>query len=156
MHIGVVIMALGVVGMEFFQTQTQVTLQPGASLSFNGYTLHFDAIKETKTTDGRDVIAAILSVDTGTGRSLTLIPRADEYIVQQQTVTVPGNWSTLAGDLYVVLTDWQPIALGSSATFRVFYNPLIIWLWLGAVVLIAGGLFAFWPDQKYERRGQSV
>jgi peroxiredoxin len=78
----------------------------------------------------------------------------DDYIDAGQTVSVPGLVSNLAGDLYVVLADWQP-AGSQGATFKVFYNPLIDWLWIGAIILILGSIFAFWPersDSKLVRR----
>ena len=143
-HIGVVLMAIGIVGIEFFQTQTQVTLSQGETLQFNGYSLRFADLKTVKTADSLESTEATLNVTAANGKSFILIPRSDNYTLQQQSVTVPGLRSTLAGDLYVVLVDWQPLS-SSSATFRLFYNPLILWFWIGAVVLVLGGLFAFSP-----------
>ena len=151
-HLGVVLMAVGIVGIEFFQTQTQVTIQQGSSFSFHGDTLHFDGLTTPGTTDDHEITLAVLTVDAGNGKTFSLAPCVDNYTAQAQSVTVPGVWSTPAGDLYIVLVDWQSSAT-TSATFRVYYNPLIDW-WIGAVVLILGGLFAFWPAKSVQERGQ--
>lgn len=152
-HLGVVLMAVGIVGIEFFQTQTQVTIQQGSSFSFHGDTLHFDRLTTPGTTDDHEITSAVLTVDAGNGKTFSLAPRVDNYTAQAQSVTVPGVWSTPAGDLYIVLVDWQSSAT-TSATIRVYYNPLIDWLWIGAVVLILGGLFAFWPAKSVQEWGQ--
>ena len=31
------------------------------------------------------------------------------------------------------------------ATFRLIVSPLVTWIWLGALVVIAGALIALWP-----------
>ena len=154
-HIGIVLMALGIVGIEFFQLQTQITLAQHGAISFNGASLMFDDLNTVKTADGRESTVATLTVVDATGATYKLAPHSDYYTTSQQSVTVPGLHSTLVGDLYVVLVDWQTAAAG-SATFRVFYNPLIDWLWLGAFVLALGGLFAFWPDKITENRVRQI
>ena len=53
-------------------------------------------------------------------------------------------------DLYVLLGGYE--ADGSLATFKVFVNPLVNWLWLGGLVFIVGTLVAAWPDRAEERR----
>ena len=40
-HLGIVLMALGIIGIEFFQTQTQATIKPGETLDFSGYSLTY-------------------------------------------------------------------------------------------------------------------
>jgi cytochrome c biogenesis factor len=43
---------------------------------------------------------------------------------------------------------------GRSATFRLYRNPGVNWLWLGALLMVAGGATAGWPrpDRKRTRR----
>ncbi|RPH59494.1 MAG: hypothetical protein EHM81_08085, partial [Chloroflexi bacterium] len=60
--------------------------------------------------------------------------------------TIPGVRSTLADDLYVLLVGWQPI-LQTGATFNVYHNPLVNWLWIGSLMMIFGSLVAAWPDK---------
>jgi cytochrome c-type biogenesis protein CcmF len=53
-------------------------------------------------------------------------------------------------DLYVILVDWQPIS-SQQATFKVFHNPLVNWLWVGSIVLILGAIIAVWPTPEKEQ-----
>jgi cytochrome c-type biogenesis protein CcmF len=61
-------------------------------------------------------------------------------------MTIPGLRSTLKDDLYVLLVDWQPIS-STGATFKIYYNPLINWLWLGGLAFLVGLIFTAWPDK---------
>ena len=148
-HLGVVLMALGVVGIEMFQTQTQATLQRGESVSLAGYTVTYNSLAEFDAPDGRNVARAVLNVNQS-GRDLgELYPRRDFYYDSQQPMTIPGVRSTMQDDLYILLVNWEPMSL-ESATFKVFHNPLVNWLWLGGFVFILGTLVAAWPDQDPE------
>jgi cytochrome c-type biogenesis protein CcmF len=78
-----------------------------------------------------------------------LHPRRDYYYESQQPMTIPGVRSTWEDDFYVLLVDWEPVS-ASGATFKVFHNPLVNWLWLGGFVFILGTLIAAWPDREGE------
>jgi len=78
-----------------------------------------------------------------------LHPRRDYYYESQQPMTIPGVRSTWEDDLYVLLVDWQPIS-SAGATFKIYHNPLVNWLWLGGLVFIIGTLVAAWPDPDPE------
>ena len=64
-------------------------------------------------------------------------------------MTIPGVRSTWEDDFYVLLVDWEPVS-AQGATFKIFHNPLVNWLWLGAIVFILGTLIAAWPDKDPE------
>lgn len=145
-HMGIVLMALGVIGIEMFQTETQGTIKKGESLTLAGYTVTFKSLAEFDHTDGRNVARAVVQV-TRDGRDLgELYPRRDFYYAQQQPMTIPGVRSTMADDLYVLLVDWEPIS-SAGATFKIYHNPLVNWLWLGGLIFILGTMVAAWPDK---------
>ncbi len=75
-----------------------------------------------------------------------LYPRIDYYATEQQNMTIPGDRSTLKDDLYIILVDWQPTST-SGATFKIFVNPLVNWLWIGAILFLFGIIIAAWPDR---------
>jgi cytochrome c-type biogenesis protein CcmF len=58
--------------------------------------------------------------------------------------------SSLEEDLYVVLVDWQPIN-SQGATYKIYRNPMVGWLWIGGLVFMLGTLVAAWPDLKMDR-----
>jgi len=75
-----------------------------------------------------------------------LHPRIDYYFDSQQNMTIPGNRSTFRDDLYVIMVDWQPTT-AMGATFKIFVNPLVNWLWIGSLLFLVGIIFAAWPDR---------
>jgi len=64
-------------------------------------------------------------------------------------MTIPGLHSTWETDVYVLLVSWEPIT-GGSATFKMYVNPLVSWVWLGGFVFIVGTLVAAWPNREMQ------
>jgi cytochrome c-type biogenesis protein CcmF len=145
-HLGVVCMALGIIGITMFQKQTQRSLAVGESLDIAGYTVRYESLAQFPYTDGRNVNRAVVSVFRDGKFIAELHPRFDVYPSGEPS-TIPGLYSTMAGDLYVVLVNWEGVST-ASAPFKVYYNPLVNWLWLGAFVFIGGTMVAAWPDAE--------
>jgi cytochrome c-type biogenesis protein CcmF len=124
-------------------------ISKGESLTLGNYTVRFDSLATFDYKDGRNVARAVVTVFKDGKPVGELHPRRDYYYESQQQMTIPGVRSTLEDDLYVILADWQPIA-SQGATFRIYHNPLVNWLWLGAIVFILGTLVAAWPDPDPE------
>jgi cytochrome c-type biogenesis protein CcmF len=148
-HLGVVLMAMGIIGIEMFQSETQATLAKGEQISMGRYTITYDSLSNFDYKDGRNVTRAVMTVSKDGQYLNQLYPRRDYYYESQQPMTIPGVLSSMEDDLYVLLVDWQPIS-SQAATFRVYHNPLVNWLWLGGLVFILGTLVAAWPDKEVE------
>lgn len=148
-HLSVVFMAIGIIGIELFQTETQGRLAPGESINLAGYSVTYQGLSEFDVADGRNVARAVVTVSKNGKELGELYPRRDFYYDSQQPMTIPGVRSTLEDDLYVILVNWEQIS-SLGATFKVFHNPLINWLWIGGILLVIGSLFAAWPEQEKE------
>jgi len=148
-HISMVLMAIGILGMQVFQTETQGAIPQGSSLALAGYMVKFDSVAQFDSAGGRNVTRAVVSVYKGDQYLGDLYPRRDYFYESGQPMTIPGVRSTLADDLYVILVDWQPIS-AIGATFKVYHNPLVNWLWIGSLVFIFGTLVAAWPEKIRE------
>ncbi len=145
-HLAVCLMALAVIGDAYFKQETQAPLRIGETLTLNGYTIRFDGLREYLGSDGREVLEAEISLFKDGEFVRVLRPRRDYFIVQQQPVTIPAVHTTFAADVYVLLVGWEEIT-ATSATFKMYWNPLIIWMWTGGILLIIGTLIAMWPDR---------
>lgn len=149
-HISMTLMAVGILGINVFQVQTQGTLPVDGSLQLGDYTVKYQSIAQFQAADQRQVTRAVVGIYDNNGSYLgELHPRIDYYPESQQNMTIPGERGTLKDDLYVLLVDWQP-ATASGATFKIFINPLINWMWIGALVFLLGILVAAWPDRDPE------
>ena len=146
-HISMMLMAIGILGIELFQTETQGTISQGESLQLAGYTVEYkDVATWPDQGAGVQYTRAVVDVFKNGEYIGQLNPRIDFYFDSQQTMTIPGQRSTLQDDLYILLVDWQPVS-SVGATFKIYHNPLVNWLWVGSLVFIVGMFFAAWPDK---------
>lgn len=144
-HLGVVLIGIGVIGSQFHQRETQRTLALGEGLSFGGYQIVYQGIRQYTPATEPDVAVteAWVRVYDRTGRPLAdLYPYVLQY-ASGESLTPPALRATLKEDLYLLLSGWMEG--GNRATFKVFINPLVSWIWIGGIVLILGTLVAMWP-----------
>jgi cytochrome c-type biogenesis protein CcmF len=150
-HISMMLMAIGILGIEIFQVETQGTLEQGQSISIANYDLTYKEIAQWDDLPGGvNYRRAVLDVYQDGEYLGQLAPRIDYYYESQQNMTIPGQRATMKDDLYVLLVDWEPVA-ASGATFKIFVNPLVNWLWLGSILFLAGIVIAAWPEKEAER-----
>ena len=146
-HMGVLVMAIGVIGMELFQQETQIRLNSGDSVSVGSYEMVFNSVTRYPGPD--DLLITEANVDVfDNGRFVaTLTPRTELYTRTGQPMTIPDTRSTVAEDFYVILVNWEPTS-ADAATFRIFLNPLVNWVWTGGLIFIMGTLIAAWPEKR--------
>jgi cytochrome c-type biogenesis protein CcmF len=154
-HSGVIMMALGVIGTNFFQSETQRNLAVGESFTINSsfsgeYTLTYEGLSTLPAPDDVSRTGATLTVSRDGRRIGELHPSHDFFIPQQQPMTIPAMRYSLIEDLYVIVAGWEDG--GTTATFKAFVNPLVNWLWIGGFVFILGTAVAAWPDPAEDRR----
>jgi len=149
-HMSMMLMAIGILGIELFQVETQGTLEVNQQTSIGGYDVVYQDIAQFIGPDGREVTRAVIGVYQDGTYLGQLFPRIDYYFDAQQTMTIPGQRSTLKDDLYILLVNWEP-ASATGATFKIFVNPLVNWLWMGSLLFLTGIVIAAWPDKDPER-----
>lgn len=151
-HLGVVFISMGIIGLEIFQSETQATIGLGDSITLGSYVARFDDLDVYRTIDGSNMQIAEASLTVfKDGKPVGIVtPRVDYYLESGQPMTIPGVRSTLEDDFYVILVDWEEIST-NSATFKIFHNPLVKWLWIGTYVFVFGTFIAAWPTKVKER-----
>ena len=150
-HLGIVLMGIGIISFYSFQTQTQKTVAAGQTITLGNYVVEYQTLERYVATDGRQV-ARVNTVVYRDGQEVArLSPRVNSY-TDGERMTIPNTYTTLAGDdFYVLLVSWEQLDL-SSATIKIYNNPLVNWVWSGGLVFILGTLIAAWPDYSEERR----
>ena len=143
-HLGVVMIALGIIGDAYFKQETQGTVSQGEVVSIGDYQLEFKELLGYPGSDGRDIVEAVMALSQNGKPIREINPRRDYFVVQEQPVSVPGVYSTPGVDVYVLLIGWD--TTGTSATFKVYINPLINWVWIGGIVMILGTIIATWNN----------
>ena len=136
-HTGLILLALGVFASKSYEFSDFQSMQLNESVTSGGYQLEYRGIAQEMRADYLETKAELLLSQNG--RTLAVLsPYLNQYDNGQQTLTVPAVRSSLADDVYVVLSGWSDN--GNQATFQIFINPLINFMWFGGVLLLAGGL----------------
>jgi len=76
----------------------------------------------------------------------TLNPEKRFYNASQTYATMVANHTTLQNDLYVIYEGKNPDT--DKPIIKVFINPLIVWIWIGVVIVAMGTLLALVPAIK--------
>jgi cytochrome c-type biogenesis protein CcmF len=129
-HLGLVVVVAGIASSHFWQQEKDVTLSPGQQVSVSGYTLTYTGTDQRQLTDHSELVAAMTFGDQ------TLEPARATYAgLGGQSLTHVAISTTATADVYVILIGANP---DGSASFRVLVNPLVSWIWAGAIVIILG------------------
>ena len=147
-HVGIVLIFLGITGSSAFQSEGTYTVAPGESFSLGRYQMTFNQVTFSQTPRADSYVASVDVAHDGT--AVASLAPAREFFpkFRNQPASEVDIHHTLRGDLYLVLLS---AADDGSATFKVYLNPLVSWIWLGGIVLIVGGVVTMLPDVR-ERR----
>lgn len=149
-HIGMVLIFLGITGSSAFKTEKEVNLSRGESTELRDYTITYETLVQYQTAN-KDVTAATLSVYRGGRRLGSLSPAVEKHKgLKEQTASEVAIRSNLREDLYAILVGYDPD--GSEATFKLLINPLVAWIWLGGLVLSLGTILVMLPDRREKER----
>jgi cytochrome c-type biogenesis protein CcmF len=143
-HLGIAVFIVGVTLVTGYQTENDVHMEPGDTVTAGGYEFRFNRVKDVP---GPNYIAR--RADITVSRNGTVIEKMEP---EKRTYTATGNVMTesaidtgILRHLYVSLGD---PAGGKAWTVRVYYKPFVGWIWGGAVLMALGGGLAV-SDRRY-------
>ncbi len=143
-HIGVVLVFVGIIGSSFFQSEELFTVNRGEEFTIGDYTLRFEQLTFREDPE-KEVVLAHLDILKGGQKIDEIYPEKDFHYKSEQPMTEVKIRSTLKEDLYVVLSGWDE---EGQATFHVFINPLVQLIWIGIGIMVLGGMFVLIPNKK--------
>jgi cytochrome c-type biogenesis protein CcmF len=143
-HIGVVIVVIGLTGSAFNRS-VEKELALNDKLIIGPYTLQF--VGPTQDTNANyDSEYAQLNVFRAGKNQLQMTPGKRVYLASGQPQTMVAIHSVVAWDLYVVYEGANPET--GQPIIKAFLNPLVSWIWAGALLMILGTLVALTPSQR--------
>jgi len=137
-HMGLLFLAVSVIGIEMLTHKEQGRLRFGESLPSGG----FEYVFRGATTDSLAAKIQTVTADVEivrNGQSLGHVFPKVNYYSDQSFKSYAGRYSSIRGDAYVMLADRLP-ATSDSAILRVFYSPLVNWFWVGAALMLLGSI----------------
>ena len=143
-HLGIALIAVGVISSSFYQQVREATLPVGGSLTIGAYTLTHTGLAES-TAPGSRTVAAQLVLSEGGGPGRTVTPAKVFYEnFNDQPATHVAIETLHLEDLYLVLAGW-----GDDGTISLvaMLNPMVSLIWFGGGVLLFGAIVALWPER---------
>src|SRR5690554_1411547 len=146
-HLGVAVTMVGVAAVSNYEIERNVRMGVGDSASVAGYTF---TMTELSSHRGPNFLAdsAIIEVQReGSQRSFTMTPEKRLYLARGMPMTQVALRPGFFRDLYVAMGE----DLGDNTwAMRIQYKPFVRWLWLGGLLMAAGGVLAV-ADKRYRR-----
>ena len=140
-HIGVVVIAIGLAAATSFLHRGELHLSKGQSATFAGHTVAFVGTRQV-TSPSHSAFEAVLRVDSGG----TFTPAISQFGSGTQAVGTPAIDSSWRNDLYLTI-DSIP-STGTAWTFGVVEQPLVMWLWIGALLVGFGSVLSAIPGRR--------
>ncbi|MGZ4832165.1 MAG: heme lyase CcmF/NrfE family subunit [Terriglobales bacterium] len=141
-HFGVIIIMIGFAGAAF-NRDTEHELGNGQQMSIGPYTLVCRSYTDDDNPNYRSQWA-IIDVSKNGKPVATMYPERRFYKASQQTATIVANRSTLKEDLYLVYSGLNEDT--GRPIIRAHLNPLVLWIWIGVLIVIAGTGVALVPN----------
>jgi len=143
-HLGILLIALGVTGSHAWSVQTEATLRRGETAELAGYRFRFDDLTAVEESNHFKVVGAFT---VSNGRVLDVLRPAKKFYPQEQSPIAYVDYRLgLKEDVYLVLGDFARD--GTQATIKLQVNRLVSWIWIGGVVLTLGALLAILPERR--------
>jgi cytochrome c-type biogenesis protein CcmF len=145
-HLGILVVALGVAGSQAWSVSTETTLERGQSAALAGYRVRFDGLEASEESN-HGKVTGTFTVSSSRRDPLDVLRPAKKFYQQEQTPIASVDYRLgLLEDVYVVLGDFAPD--GSHATVKLQVNRMVSWLWIGGLVLTLGTVLAVLPDRR--------
>jgi len=135
-HLGVGLTVLGVVGVVSFETEKILAMRPGETVDISGYTLRFDGLHPFQGPNFTEDRGRFELLDKDGDVSSQVISSKRFYPARRMPTTEAGIKTMGFSQLYISLGDETP----DGVVVRLWWKPLVTLIWLGALVMMAGGM----------------
>jgi cytochrome c-type biogenesis protein CcmF len=138
-HFGIGASLLGIISATTWGTERIVSVKPNETIELSGYRLAFEGLVTRQGPNYRELIGkfAVREGNKDSGAVIGVMEPSKRTFPARTTSTTEAALLTRGvSQLYLSLGD--PEADGSIAV-RLYYKPLVLLIWLGAVVMVMGG-----------------
>ena len=138
-HLGIGLLILGITGSSVWQEEKISRMKINNNVQVNKYNIVFKEIKEIKRSNYLALQGNFVVHDNEKNIVTKLKPENRFYPITNIFTTEASIHTSLLGDLYIVIGDGN---LDDGWVVRIYYNPLVIWIWIGAFAIFAGGIIS--------------
>lgn len=150
-HLGVVLAAVAVAACSSYTHAAQATLRVGQSITVGDYSAQLVGIDRHH--DARRMWVSARLQLRHSGKPVGVYePALNFYPNTAQAIGTPSVRTSLLNDAYLTLNQTDDARTWAVISLSV--HPLVVWLWVAAVVMAVGALVAGWPE--FRRRPGSA
>ncbi len=149
-HIGIAVCVVGITMVKGYETEKDVRMAMGDTVSVGGYTFQLKSIQRVP---GPNYIADVGEVALSlNGQFLkNLYPEKRAYLSSTMPMTEAAIDAGLLRDVYVSLGEKLDDSIQPAWAMRVYHKPFVSWIWGGCMLMALGGLLAT-LDRRYRNR----
>ena len=144
-HFGLALAIAGMAGAGGWKVESIQTMKPGETVNVGGYEYTFEGAHEGQGPNYTILFGKFTVRKDG---EIFTVMEAEKrnYPVARMPTTEAAIHTTLMGDLYAVIGD----AEGDEGAYvtRIYYNPLVVWMWIGCIVMMFGGTLSM-TDRRH-------
>ena len=141
-HLGVVLIAIAFAASNAYVRQGEFTMAVGDTAQISGHTLTYEGSRLTEYSNRTEKSARVL-VD----EAKVYEPAIAQYPFAGRTIGIPSVRSTWTDDIALSVLTF-PEGSGDTVVLRATVQPLIVWLWIGGLVMAAGTVLAVVPGKR--------
>ncbi|MGA8968367.1 MAG: heme lyase CcmF/NrfE family subunit [Pseudolabrys sp.] len=134
-HFGVAVSMLGIICAGTWGTERIIALKPAQTVSLSGYDLSFDGLVQ-RPGPNYNALVAKFTVRSGGVPIGVMEPSKRSFSARGMTTNEAALMSRGLGQLYLSLGDSNT---DGSIAIRLYYKPMVLLIWIGAVVMMLGG-----------------
>jgi len=148
-HLGIGLLILGITGSSVWQEEKIIRMKVDNETNIWEYNIIFKEINEIKGPNYLALQGNFFVYDKNKNIITKLKPENRFYPITNNFTTETSIHTNLLRDLYIVLGEGN---LNDGWVVRIYYNPLVIWIWIGALTIFLGGIVSMNSNLKKLQR----
>jgi cytochrome c-type biogenesis protein CcmF len=141
-HIGVVMIAVALAASSSYATERELTMKVGDTAHLDGHELTYLGGRTVELSN-KTSLRARVRVD-----GQVFEPAINRFPVGEQSIGTPAVDTSPIEDVYLSLVNAPNDDAGQTVGLRVVVQPLIMWLWIGGLVMAVGTALAAFPGRR--------
>ena len=139
-HIGIALIILGATGTSILRIEQIQFQEINEVITAKNFKVKFLGIKMVEKENYKSQMG-IFEIYKNNKYVKTLTPEKRMYNANKQVTTEAAIHSTVFGDLYIAIGDGNTLSKNSWTT-RIWFNSFTIWIWIGVLFLVLGGMLS--------------
>lgn len=144
-HLGTGIVVIGIAASAW-QSEHLLVMRPGQSVEIAGYSVRFSGLETGVRGPNYTAERGLFTVIKDANTLAVLHPERRLYDHPPAAKTEVAISTDLISDLYLVLGD----ATEGGRAVHLFHKPLVPWIFLGALVMVLGGIVALTGPRTHD------